>query len=81
MRDAIMTTGNPFMATSHELLTLDTHDCVDAMVGHALHTMETLGKEKYCKYVKDVLIEPEPIHKTIKKKINSHFSSGPTPLP
>ena len=29
-------------------MTLDTYDCVDAMVMHALHTMEMLGKEQYC---------------------------------
>ena len=37
MCDAIETMGNPFMDTSHELVTLDTHDCVDAMFVHALH--------------------------------------------
>ena len=36
MCDAIETMGNPFMDTSHELMTLDTHDCVDATVVHAL---------------------------------------------
>ena len=70
------------MDASHELMTLDTHDCVDAMVVHALHTMETLGMEQYCKYVKDVLVDrAESIQKTINKnKINYHFSSGLTPL-
>ena len=49
-------------------MTLDTHDYVDAMVVHALHTMETLGKEQCCKYVKDVLVgKTESIHTTVKK--------------
>ena len=71
------------MVTSHELMTLDTHDCVNATVMHALRTVEALGKEQYCKYVKDVLVDrAESIHKTIKKnKTNYHFSSGLTSLP
>ena len=68
MCDAIVAMGNPFMDASRELMTLDTHDCVDAMVVHALHTMETLGMEQYCKYVKNVLVDrAESIQKTIKK--------------
>ena len=49
--NAIVTMENPFMDISHKLMTLDTYDCVDAMVVHALRTMEIVGKEQYCKYV------------------------------
>ena len=68
MCDVIMSMGNPFMDTSGELMTLDTHDCVDDAVVEALHRMETLGKVQCSKYVKDLLVDrKESIHKTITK--------------
>ena len=57
MCDALVTMGNPLIDASHERMTLDTHDCVDAMVVYALHAMEALSKEQYCKYLKDGLVD------------------------
>lgn len=68
MCNTILAMGNPFMDKSNELMTLDTHDCMDGTVVQALHTMETLGNEQYSNYVKDVLVErKESIHRAIKK--------------
>ena len=53
MCDAIVTLVNP----SHEPMMLCKHDCMDAMDMHALHTIEMLVKEQYCKYGKDVLVD------------------------
>ena len=57
MCDAIVTMGNIFMDTSHEHMTLDTQNYADTMVVHTLHIIETLGKEQYCEYVNDMLVD------------------------
>lgn len=68
MCDTIVTMGNPFMDTSHELMTLDTHDCLDDTVAQSLHTVSDLGTQQYSTYVNDVLVERKvSIHQAIKK--------------
>ncbi len=74
MCDTIVIMGNPFMDTSKELMTLDTHDCLDDTFVESLHT---LGKEQYDKYVNDVLVERrESIHKALKKNTVQLFKSA-----
>ena len=52
-----MSMGNPFTDESHELMTLDGHDCLSQDVIVRFREMEALGKDKYTKFVKDVLVE------------------------
>ena len=60
--------GNPFLGDSQELMTLDSHNCVDKDVADTLYTMEAQGKEQYTAYVKDVLVERTvSVHKPIKR--------------
>lgn len=64
----IASMGNPFMGDSQELMTLDTHNCVDKDVINTFRTMDALGREQYKAYVKDVLVERSvSIHKPIKR--------------
>ena len=39
--------GNPFLGDSQELMTIDSHNCLDEAAANTLHTMEALGKEQY----------------------------------
>ena len=72
----IVTMGNPFMDSSNVLMTLDNYDCMNEMVVQALHSMESLGKVQYSKYVNDVLIERKfSIHKAVTKNQLPLFKS------
>ena len=59
--------GNPFLNDSNELLTLDnTWNVLDDK--SMINAVQTIGKEQYAKYHKDVIIDhARSIHDPIKK--------------
>ena len=60
--------GNPFDGTSHELMTLDSHDCVDKKAITALRDVEATGITQYSSFVKEVLVDRTvSIHEPIRK--------------
>lgn len=55
-------------------MTLDSHDCLGKSVIDTLHCLESLGKNQYSAYVKNVLVERNlSIHEPIKKNNNFIF--------
>ena len=70
MCDVIVAMGNPFMDSFNELITLDNHDCMRAII--PFHG--TFGEEQYSKYVTDVRVERKTVvHKVINNKTIALF--------
>ena len=60
--------GNPFLNDFPELVTLDSHNCVDELVALALYTLENTGIKQYQDYVTKVLEDCTiSIHEPIKR--------------
>ena len=71
--NTIKSMGNPFDGTSHELMTLDSHDCVDKKAITALRDVEATGITRYSSFVKEVLVDlTVSIHEPIRKN-NVHI--------
>ena len=64
----ILSKGNPFLETSPELMTLDSHIVLEKPIVQTLYSMECVGKEQHASYVKEVLVDrTASIHQTIKR--------------
>ena len=69
--------GNPFLDDFPELVTLDSHNCIDESGVNALRTLENIGKMQYQEYVKCVLEEcSTSIHDPIKKNSVAIFKQS-----
>ena len=67
--------GNPFLVDSDELLTFDTRNIMDESVVNTVRTVQSIGKDQYVKYCKEVLIDrTRSIHEPIKKNSLPLFS-------
>lgn len=72
--EAINELGNPFLYNSPDLLSLDTHDIMDASVVETVCTVEALGKEQYNDYHKSVVLNRErSTHEPIAKNYLALF--------
>ena len=66
--------GNPFLEHSQELIALDTAIIMDESVVETVRTIESLGKEQFKSFYKDVLLDcTTSIHNAIKKNNLSLF--------
>ena len=75
--NTINTLGNPFMETSSELVTIDTHDYADDAVMQTLNVIDLKGKQQYDKFVEDVFVERSTPNQTTIKKNNFHLFKSP----
>ena len=61
--------GNPFLDDFPELVTLDSHNCVDTSVAYALYSLENASIRQYQNYVAKALEDhTASIHEPIKKQ-------------
>ena len=66
--------GNPFLDDFPELVTLDSRNCIDTSVVHALYSLENTGIRQYQDYVTKVLEDhTASIHEPIKKQALALF--------
>ena len=69
--------GNPFMDTFHELVTLDSRNCLDSLVVEKIRNLKDIGKKQYSNYCKAVLEEKTAsIHDPIKRN-RLHLPKSP----
>lgn len=67
--------GNPFLDDGDELLALDTRNILNESVVNTVRTVQSLGKDQYTKYCKDVITDRTcSIHEPIKKNSLPLFS-------
>ena len=67
--------GNPFLEDGNELLVLDTQNVMDESVVNTVRTVESLGKDQYARYCKQVVTDcTHSIHDPIKKNALPLFS-------
>ena len=67
--------GNSFLEDSDKLFALDTENVVDESVVSTVQKVESLGKDQYTKYCKQVIINrTHSIHEPIKKNALPLFS-------
>ena len=74
--------GNPFPDDSQDLLVLDTKDIMEQSVKETVRIVETIGKERFSKYVKERLTDcTVPVTETISKNNLLLFSRSSIKFP
>ena len=55
LTDVLVSKGNPFEESSHELVTLDNKVCIDEAAAESVRLLERTGQEQYANFRQNVL--------------------------